>query len=136
VVSDGGRTTPSAPLVQFRPGWLSCWSAPPGAAFVEPDSRYRTLRAVGMGAESVSELIVGSLGDRPGLTVREVAPGRISVARTRRPRWAVIACACTFWLGGLGFLFLLVRQTEAGEITVSDGPQGCVVVLPSVLAGP
>lgn len=103
---------------------------------MEPDSRYRTLRAVGMGAESVSELIVSSLGDRPGLTVREVAPGRISVARTRRPRWAVIACACTFWLGGLGFLFLLVRQTEAGEITVSDGPQGCVVVLPSVLVGP
>ena len=64
-----------------------------------------------------------------------MAPGRIGVARTRRPRWALIACALTFWLGGLGFLFLLVKETEAGEITVSDAPQGCVVVVPPMLRG-
>ena len=34
------------------------------------------------------------------------APDRISVARTRRPTWALVACACTVWLGGLGLLFL------------------------------
>lgn len=101
----------------------------------DEDTRYRSLTTSGMGADAAVQLVRRALEGRSGLVVREIAPGRISVARTRRPRWAVVACACTFWLGGLGFLFLLVRQTDAGEITVTDAPQGCVVIVPPLLRG-
>lgn len=101
----------------------------------DADPRHRSLTAPGIGSAAAIELVVSALEGRPGLEVREVAPGRIGVARTRRPRWALIACALTFWLGGLGLLFLLVKETEAGEITVSDAPQGCVVVVPPILRG-
>jgi hypothetical protein len=94
---------------------------------------YRSLRAPGLGAEMATELTHAALAARPGLSVHGLAPGRISVARTRRPRWALLLCAATCWLAGLGFLFLLVRRTESGEVVVSDGPRGCVVALPPVV---
>ena len=102
----------------------------------DEDNRYRSLTAPGMGAEAASEVILRTLADRPGLHVREIGPGRISVSRTHRPAWALVLCACTLWLGGLGLLFLLVKRTDAGDVTVTDGPRGCVVALPPLLAGP
>lgn len=95
--------------------------------------RHRTIAAPGTGAEEARATVLRVLGERADLTVHEVAPGRIAVARTTRPRWALVACALTIWLLGLGLLFLLVRQTHAGEVTVTDGPRGCVVTAPPVI---
>lgn len=95
--------------------------------------RHRTIAAPGAGAEAARAAVLRALAARPDLTVLEVAPGRIAVTRTTRPRWALVACAATFWLVGLGFLFLLVRRTEAGEISLTDGPRGCVVTVPPIL---
>lgn len=94
---------------------------------------FRSLGAPGLGAQEATQTILAVLGGRAGLTVQEVAPGRISAAATRRPRWALAACAATIWIAGLGLFFLLVRRTDAGEITVTDGPRGCVVTLPPFL---
>lgn len=99
----------------------------------DQDNRYRSLSAPGLGAESARRIVVATLGARPGLVVHEVAPDRISVARTHRPTWAVVLCALTIWLGGLGLLFLLVKQTEAGEVVLRDGPRGCIVAVPPML---
>lgn len=94
---------------------------------------FRSLGAPGLGAHQATQAIVDVLGARPGLTVREVAPGRISASASRRPTWALLACLATIWIAGLGLFFLLVRRTEAGEITVTDGPRGCVITLPPFL---
>lgn len=94
---------------------------------------FRSLGAPGIGAEQATNTVLAVLGQRPGLTVHEVAPGRISASVSRRPRWAVAACVATIWIAGLGLFFLLVRRTDAGEITVTDGPRGCVVTLPPFL---
>lgn len=99
----------------------------------DQDTRYRSLSAAGLGADAARSVVLSTLGERPGLAVHELAPDRISVARTRRPTWAVVACLLTVWLGGLGLLFLLVRHTEAGELTLSDGPRGCIVTVPPLL---
>lgn len=99
------------------------------------DSRYRSFRVPGLGAQGASAVLVEVLRERPGLHVHEIGPGRLSVSRTGRPRWALALCAATFWLGGLGFLFLLVKHTEAGEVVVTDGPRGSVVAVPPLLAG-
>lgn len=99
----------------------------------DQDTRYRSLNAAGLGAEAARRIVVATLGARPGLVVHELGPDRISVARTSRPTWAVVACALTIWLGGLGLLFLLVKQTDAGEVVLRDGPRGCVVALPPML---
>lgn len=99
----------------------------------DQDTRYRSLSAAGLGAEDARRIVVATLEARPGLVVHELGPDRISVARTRRPTWAAVACALTIWLGGLGLLFLLVKQTDAGEVVLRDGPRGCVVALPPVL---
>lgn len=98
-------------------------------------SRYRSLTAAGLGAEAVGAIVTSTLRASGDLDVHEIGPGRISVSRTRRPTWATVACAATIWLAGLGLLFLLVRQTEAGEVTVIDGPRGCTVTLPALLDG-
>lgn len=97
------------------------------------DTRYRSLNAAGLGAESARLVVLSTLGARPDLVVHELGPDRISVARTRRPTWASVLCLLTVWLGGLGLLFLLVKQTDAGEVVLRDGPRGCVVAIPPVL---
>lgn len=99
------------------------------------ETRYRSLPAPGWSADAVAELVLEALRGHPELAVSLLAPGRIGVARTRRPRWALVACAATVWLGGLGLLFLLVRQTDAGEVAIHDGPRGCTVLLPPLLGG-
>lgn len=98
-------------------------------------SRYRSVTAAGLGAEAVGPVVVEVLRARGDLVVHELGPGRLSVSRTTRPTWAVVACVATIWLAGLGLLFLLVRHTEAGEITITDGPRGCTVTLPPLLDG-
>ncbi|HEU5082424.1 MAG TPA: FHA domain-containing protein [Acidimicrobiales bacterium] len=98
-------------------------------------SRYRSVTAAGLGAEAVGAIVASTLRASGDLVVHEIGPGRLSVSRTRRPTWASVACAATIWLAGLGLLFLLVRQTEAGEVTVVDGPRGCTVTLPALLDG-
>jgi hypothetical protein len=99
------------------------------------DTGYRSLTAAGLGADAATRIALGALEARADLVVHLLAPGRISVARTRRPRWALVACVATVWLAGLGLLFLLVRRTDAGEVTVHDGPRGCVVTVPPLLDG-
>lgn len=99
----------------------------------DQDTRYRSLSAAGLGAESARQVVLATLRARPDLVVHELAPDRISVARTRRPTWALVACTCTIWLGGLGLLFLLVKHTDAGELVLRDGPRGCVVAIPPLL---
>ncbi|MGN6694808.1 MAG: FHA domain-containing protein [Aquihabitans sp.] len=94
---------------------------------------FRSLGAPGLGAQQATQTILAVLDGRPGLAAHEVAPGRISASVTRRPPWALVACLATIWIAGLGLFFLLVRRTEAGEITVTDGPRGCVVTLPPSL---
>jgi hypothetical protein len=102
---------------------------------VADDNRHRSLPVPGLSADAAANTVRSTLGRHPDISLHEVGPGRFTVARTRRPRWATVACACTFWLGGLGFLFLLVKRTEAGAIQVHDGPRGCIVTLPPLLAG-
>lgn len=94
---------------------------------------YRSLIAAGRGAHEVARALVDALGEVDGLTVHQLAPGRLLVARTRRPQWAVVAAVLTIWLGGMGLLFLLVKRTHSGEVTVHDGPRGCTVTVPPVL---
>ncbi|WP_195210424.1 FHA domain-containing protein [Actinomarinicola tropica] len=97
------------------------------------ETRYRSVPAPGWSAGAVADVVVATLRSAPDLVVSELAPDRIGVARTRRPRWASVACVATIWLGGLGLLFLLVRQTEAGEVAIHDGPRGCSVLVPPIL---
>lgn len=97
------------------------------------ESAHPTIHAPGLGTEPVVDLIVDALADQPGLSVRRVDHGRIAVACTRRPRAALVAGVLTIWIGGLGLLFLLVRRTEAGHVTVNEGPRGSTVTLPALL---
>lgn len=97
---------------------------------------FRSVIAPGLDAEVATQLAVASLRGRPGFAVHQVAPGRISVARTVRPPWATALFVLTVWAAGLGLLFLLVRRTEAGELHVVDGPRGAVVTLPPMLDAP
>ena len=96
---------------------------------------HRSLRAAGLAGETATDLARRALADHPGIAVQDLGPGRLGVTRTRRPRWALVACVATVWLAGLGLLFLLVRHTEAGEVVVHDGPFGAVVTIPPMLAG-
>lgn len=98
-------------------------------------TRHRSLSAPGRGAEVTLSLVREVLVEQPDLQVEQVAPDRLVVTRTRRPRWAEIAFFITVWLGGLGLLFLLVRQTEAADLLVVEGPRGSVVTVPPLLAG-
>lgn len=97
--------------------------------------RYRSLTAAGLGTEATTGIIESAIRARGGVEVHAVGPGRLSVSRTRRPTWAVIACAGTVWIGGLGLLFLLVTETESGEVGVVEGPRGASVTLPPLLDG-
>lgn len=101
----------------------------------EHDNRHRSLPVPGLSADAAASTVRSTLDRHDELSVHAVGPGRFTVSRTRRPRWATIACASTFWLGGLGLLFLLVKTTEAGQIQVHDGPRGCIVTLPPMLGG-
>lgn len=94
---------------------------------------FRSIPAPGWSADAVAAQVLAALQDVPGLVVSELAPGRLGVARARRPRWATVACGATIWLGGLGLLFLLVRRTDAGEVAIHDGPRGCSVLIPPLL---
>lgn len=94
---------------------------------------HRSLAAPGVGAEEASRIVLSVLGQQADLAVHEVAPGRITIARARRPAWAVALCVATIWLAGLGLLFLLVRRTQSGELLVTDGPRGCLLVLPPLV---
>lgn len=103
----------------------------------ETSNRHLSLRATGLGAEAATSLALVALtagsGPEPDLVVQRLGPCRVSVVRTRRPVWALVACMCTFWMAGLGLVFLLVRRSDAGEIVVTEGALGAVVVLPPQL---
>jgi hypothetical protein len=94
---------------------------------------YRSLSAPGLSSDAAAQSALAVLRARPGLAVHELAPGRISVSRNRRPPWAIVACILTLPLALLGLLFLLVKRTESGELVVADGPRGCVVTVPPIL---
>lgn len=96
---------------------------------------FRSVVATGLGVDETVRLTMATLDGRPGLATVPVAPGRIAVTRTRRPRWASIACVLTIWVFGLGLLFLLVKRTEGGDVLVVEGPRGAVVTVPPLLAG-
>jgi len=96
---------------------------------------HRSVVAVGLGADEAARAVLAALADRPALAAHRVASGRLSVTRTARPRWALVACVLTCWLLGLGLLFLLVRRTEAGDVLVVEGPRGAIVTVPPLLDG-
>lgn len=96
---------------------------------------FRSVVATGLGADEAVRLTIATLDGRPGLSTVPVAPGRLSVTRTRRPRWAIVLCVLTIWVFGLGLLFLLVTRTEGGDLFVVEGPRGAVVTVPPLLAG-
>ena len=95
---------------------------------------HRSVIARGLGAEEATRRVAEVLGERPGYVVRALAPGRVVVTRSRRPRWAIWLCVLTVWIFGLGLLFLLVRRTEGADLLVVEGPRGAVVTLPPLVA--
>lgn len=95
---------------------------------------HRSVIARGLGAEEATRRVADVLGERPGYVVRALAPGRVVVTRSRRPRWAIWLCVLTVWIFGLGLLFLLVRRTEGADLLVVEGPRGAVVTLPPLVA--
>ncbi|MDE0805102.1 MAG: FHA domain-containing protein [Acidimicrobiales bacterium] len=99
----------------------------------ELDRRFRSITLAGVDAASATSTMLRVLSEESDLGIDEVAPGRIAVSRTTRPRWATVAAIALCWLGGLGLLFLLVRRTEADEALVVDAPRGCVVTIPPVV---
>ena len=98
-----------------------------------PDPAFTSMTVPGLDGDTAASRIMAHLDTERGVCARSLGDGRILVTQTRRPRWALVACIATVWLGGLGLLFLLIRRTEAAEIGVRAGPHGCTVTLPPLL---
>lgn len=88
----------------------------------------------------VSKLGLGATSERftqiamgQGYTVVAVGPNRFRVARVYRPTWAVVAAVPTVALCGIGLLFLLVKNTETGDATITEDRTGVKVRLTGTL---
>lgn len=82
------------------------------------------VRRMGIGeATERAVLEAGAFGYR---TVA-VAANRFRLARSVRPRWALITACCLAPLLGLGLIFLLVRTTESCDLVVVDGAGGVTI---------
>ncbi len=86
-----------------------------------------------MDAGAAERIVAATLETDDELSVHPMGRGRVSVARRHRPTWALVACICTVWVVGLGLLFLLVRRTESGDVSVVGGARGVVVTVPPVV---
>ena len=71
-----------------------------------------------------------------GYTVVASGPNRFRMARTYRPKWALIAAVATAAFVGLGLLFLLVKRTETGDVVVAEDRAGVKLRLTGALQQP
>jgi hypothetical protein len=71
-----------------------------------------------------------------GYTVVASGPNRFRMARTYRPKWALIAAVATAVFVGLGLLFLLVKRTETGDVVVVEERTGVKLRLTGSLQAP
>lgn len=71
-----------------------------------------------------------------GYTVVASGPNRFRMARTYRPKWALIAAVATAVFVGLGLLFLLVKRTETGDVVIVEERSGVKLRLTGSLQPP
>lgn len=83
----------------------------------------RLLLLEGRGTGAASETVV-EIGERRGYTVGATGPGTFRLVRSTRPQWAVVLAVILAPFLGLGLLFLRVRHTESGVITIFEDREG------------
>lgn len=93
------------------------------------------IEVTGLGLGAASERFV-QVATAHGYTVVASGPNRFRMARTYRPKWALIAAVATAALVGLGLLFLLVKRTETGDVVVAEDRAGVKLRLTGALQQP
>lgn len=86
--------------------------------------RLVTVHAFGVGDASAR---VVAAAQEQGYSVAATGPGQFRMIRQRRPVWAVVAAILTLPILGIGLLFLLVKQTDSGSVSVFEGRDGTKV---------
>ena len=93
------------------------------------------IEVTGLGLGAASERFV-QVSMAHGYTVVASGPNRFRMARTYRPKWALIVAVATAAFVGLGLLFLLVKRTETGDVVVSEDRAGVRLRLTGALQQP
>jgi len=93
------------------------------------------IEVTGLGLGAASERFV-QVAMAHGYTVVASGPNRFRMARTYRPKWALIAAVATAAFVGLGLLFLLVKRTETGDVVVAEDRAGLSLRLTGALQQP
>jgi hypothetical protein len=79
-----------------------------------------TLRPIGLGAGEVTSRLVQA-ATTSGYRVVATSPRSFLLARSVRPRWAVVAGIATL---GLGFPFFFVKRQESCALSIDDDREG------------
>lgn len=93
------------------------------------------IEVTGLGLGAASDRFV-QVAMAHGYTVVASGPNRFRMARTYRPKWALIAAVATAMFIGLGLLFLLVKRTETGDVVVAEDRAGVKVRITGALQQP
>lgn len=95
----------------------------------------RQIEVTGLGLGAASERFV-QVAMAHGYTVVASGPNRFRMARTYRPKWALITAVATAAFVGLGLLFLLVKRTETGDVVVVEDRSGVKLRLTGAIQQP
>lgn len=106
-----------------------------GRAEEQGGARELLIEVHGLGLGAASERFV-QVAMAHGYTVVASGPNRFRMARTYRPKWALIAAVATAVVVGLGLLFLLVKRTETGDVVVVEERTGVKLRLTGSLQPP
>ncbi|HWJ49871.1 MAG TPA: zinc ribbon domain-containing protein [Solirubrobacteraceae bacterium] len=81
---------------------------------------------------AVSQAVIAATGGVPDYVVSAPGPGSIVLTRQYRPTWTIIVAVIGFLFFLIGLLALLVKNTEALTLTLSESDGGTTVTITGV----
>lgn len=80
----------------------------------------------------VSQAVIAATGGVPDYVVSAPGPGSIVLTRQYRPTWTIVVAVIGFLFFLIGLLALLVKNTEALTLTLSEADGGTTVTISGV----
>jgi hypothetical protein len=81
---------------------------------------------------AVSQAVIAATGGVPDYVVSAPGPGSIVLTRQYRPTWTIVVAVIGFLFFLIGLLALLVKNTEALTLTLSEADGGTTVTITGV----
>jgi hypothetical protein len=81
---------------------------------------------------AVSQAVIAATGGVPDYVVSAPGPGSIVLTRQYRPTWTIVVAVIGFLFFLIGLLALLIKNTEALTLTLSEADGGTTVTITGV----